>query len=167
MNTQTLSLVLENRPGALARVVGAVSAQGWNILSLTAAPCEDAALTRVTMVAEHDADPLTQVRMVNRLMKLVPTISASDITRQSVLSQEIVLLRLNNVHTSHSRGLQRIVQRFGAHAADASSSGLEFQAAGTPANIDELVAELSRYGNLSLARSGLVALGNTDLSHDE
>lgn len=167
MSTQTVSLLLENRPGALARVVGAVSAQGWNILSLTAAPSEDATLTRITMVAEHDADSLTQVRMVNKLRKLIPTISASDISFQSVLSQEMVLLRLKNVATPHSPGLQQIVKRFGARVADVSRSGLEFQAVGLPAKIDELVAKLGRYGNLSLARSGLVALGNTDLSHDE
>lgn len=167
MNTQTLSLLLENKPGALARVVGAVSAQGWNILSLTAAPSEDAALTRVTIVAEHDADSLTQFRMVNRLQKLIPTISASDITFQSVLSREMVLLRLRNVVTARSPVVQQIAKYFGAHIADASPSGLEFQAAGSPSKIDELVAELSRFGDLSLARSGLVALGNCDLAQHE
>jgi acetolactate synthase I/III small subunit len=159
MNTQTLSLLLENRPGALARVVSALGGQGWNILSLVAAPSEDASITRATIVAENDADPATQLRMVNKLQKLIPTISAVDITSKPVLSQEIVLVRLRTAFTRQSAELQQIVRYFGAHAAECSPTGLEFEAVGCPVRIDEFVAELSRHGQVSFARSGLVALG--------
>jgi len=160
MNTQTLSLLLENRPGVLARVVNTLSGQGWNILSLAAAPSENAEVTRATIVAENDADPATQLRMVNKLEKLIPTISAIDITSKPVLSQEMVLVRLRTALTRQSAELQQIVKYFGAQVAEKSPAGLEFQAAGCPVRIDEFVAELSRYGDVSFARSGLVALGS-------
>jgi acetolactate synthase-1/3 small subunit len=156
MNTQTVSLLLENKPGALARVVGVLSGLGYNIRSLTAAPAEDPSLTRATVVFETDADPMAYARVVGRLNKLIPILSAVDVTGQSVLAQEMVLARLRTFDRESAAAALQIARDFGARIA--AQDGLELQAAACPATMDEFASRLRRHGTLELVRSGLVAL---------
>jgi len=158
MNTQTVSLLLENKPGALARVVGVLSGLGYNIRSLTAAPAEDPSLTRATVVFETDADPMAYARVVGRLNKLIPILSAVDVTGHAVLAQEMVLARLRTFDRESGAAAMQIARDFGARIVGPAQNGLELQAAACPATMDEFASRLRRHGTLELVRSGLVAL---------
>ena len=158
MNTQTVSLLLENKPSALARVVGVLGGLGYNIVSLTAAPCEDPLLTRATVVFETGADPKACARVIARLNKLIPIVSAVDVTGQPVLAQEMVLARLHAFNRESAAAAMQVAHDFGARIAGPAQAGLELQAAACPSTMDEFASRLSRYGTLELVRSGLVAL---------
>ncbi len=158
MNTQTVSLLLENKPGALARVVGVLSGFGYNIVSLTAAPCGDLSLTRTTAVYETEADPRSYARVVARLNKLIPILSAVDVTGQPVLAQEMVLARLHAFNRESAATAMQIARDFGARIAGPAQAGLELQAAACPSMMDEFASRLRSCGDLELVRSGLVAL---------
>ncbi len=158
MNTQTVSLLLENKPGALARVVGVLSGLGHNIVSLTAAPCADSSLTRTTVVFETEPDPRAFARVVARLNKLIPILSAVDVTGRPVLAQEMMLARLHAFNRESAVAAMQIADDFGARIAGPAQAELELQAAACPSTIDELASRLRSCGDLELVRSGLVAL---------
>jgi acetolactate synthase-1/3 small subunit len=158
MNTQTVSLLLENKPGALARVVGILSGLGYNILSLTAAPSEDSSLTRATVVFETDTDPATYTRVVGKLNKLIPILSVVDVTGQSVLAQEMMLARLRTFRREDAEAAVQIAGNFGARIVGPAENGFELQAVACPSTMNEFVSRLRCYGTLDLVRSGLVAL---------
>lgn len=158
MDTQTVSILLENKPGALARVVGVLSGLGYNILSLTAAPSEDSSLTRATVVFETEAGPIPYARIVGKLNKLIPIVSAVDVTGRPVLAQEMMLARLHAFSRESAAAAVQTARDFGARIAGPSQDGLELQAAACPSSMDDFASRLGRFGDLTLVRSGLVAL---------
>lgn len=153
---QVISVLLENKPGALMRVTGVVTAKGYNIESLTIAPTENHAFSRMTMVVDSDLSRRAQI--VRQILKLISVLEAVDLTQDLALSQEIAVLRVES-HPGDRLLLHQVAQDFQAVIANHSLQGTEMTIAGNSEKLDCLIAALSQRGKVQVARSGLVALG--------
>src|SRR5438445_13636806 len=101
---QPLSILLENKPGALQRVTGVLSARGYNIESLTVAKTLDPALSRMTIVVDVEDRIRTQV--VKQINKLVNVLQAADMTESPAVIREMVLVRVRCAQDSRTTVLK-------------------------------------------------------------
>src|SRR6476620_7818218 len=97
---QIISLLLENKPGALMRVTGLLSQRGYNIESLTVARTLDATLSRMTIVVDVDANIRAQV--IKQMNKLINVLQATDVTEGPAANRELVLLRIRTSQNSRT-----------------------------------------------------------------
>jgi acetolactate synthase-1/3 small subunit len=152
---QIISLLMENKPGALLRVTGLLSARGYNIESLTVARTLDPALSRMTIVVDVDAALRQQV--IKQMNKLVNVLQANDLTETPSVSRELVLVRVRTSQESRTAVLKE-AEIFGARVVDSSTEGFAIEVTGDPEKLDEFVDVMRSYGNIDVTRSGVVAV---------
>jgi len=152
----TLSILVENRYGELARIVGLFSARGYNIESLTVAETLDPAISCVTMVTSGDDRTVEQI--VKQVNKLVRVVKVSDLTGVSHFEREMVLI---NVKAGNQVAFQRVlhlVSQNQMRVAEVMEDGLIIEATGKWEEMNELVRELMPFGIRGIVRTGAVAL---------
>ncbi|HEV2962763.1 MAG TPA: acetolactate synthase small subunit [Candidatus Angelobacter sp.] len=152
----TLSILVENRYGELARIVGLFSARGYNIESLTVAETLDPAISCVTMVTSGDDRTVEQI--VKQVNKLVRVVKVSDLTGVSHFEREMVLI---NVKAGNQIAFQRVLQLVSQNqmrVAEVMDDGLIIEATGKWEEMNELVRELMPFGIRGIVRTGAVAL---------
>jgi acetolactate synthase-1/3 small subunit len=156
----TLSVLVENKAGVLARVANLFSRRGYNINSLAVAPTDDEALSRITIVVDVESAPLEQI--VKQLDKLVNVVRITELDPRESIERELLLITVRTTPANRSR-LTEITATFEgrivAEAADAVTISLEAH----PERIDELEALLTPFGIADVARTGRVALPRLDL----
>jgi acetolactate synthase I/III small subunit len=152
---QIISVLLENKPGALLRVTGLLSARGYNIESLTVARTLDPELSRMTIVVDVDAKVRSQV--VKQINKLVNVLQASDLTDGPAVAREMVLLRVRASLESRTAILKE-AEIFGARVVDSTVEGFALEASGDPEKLDEFIDLMRAYGEIQVTRSGMVAV---------
>ena len=152
---QVISVLLENKPGALLRVTGLLSARGYNIESLTVARTLDPALSRMTIVVDVDATLRQQV--IKQMNKLVNVLQATDLSESPSVSRELVLVRVHTTQESRTAVLKE-AEIFGARVIDSSVEGFAIEATGDPEKLDEFVDVMRSYGSIEVTRSGVVAV---------
>ncbi|MBI9078422.1 MAG: acetolactate synthase small subunit [Pseudodesulfovibrio sp.] len=155
MKKHTLSVMVENEPGVLSRVVGLFSGRGFNIYSLNVAPTLEKGVSMMTIVAEGDDQIIEQI--VKQLRKLVPTIKVKDLTDLKSVDREMVLLKVN-AEDSKRAEILRIVDIFRCKVVDVSVDELTLEVTGDQGKISPLVHLLTRFGIKEIARSGNVAM---------
>jgi len=151
----TISCLVENHFGVLARVSGLISARGFNIDSLTVSTTEDPTISRMTIVVDADALKLEQVK--NQLNRLIDVIEVQELREGVFIDRELLLARVNATGAVRQE-LERLVAQFGGKFADAADSTVVIEAAGDTKRLDELVERLRPYGITQLVRTGRVAL---------
>ncbi|MGD0201226.1 MAG: acetolactate synthase small subunit [Bryobacteraceae bacterium] len=124
---QVISLLVENRPGALMRITGVLSARAYNIESLTVARTHDPTLSRMTIVVDVDANLRAQV--VKQMNKLINVLQATDLTESPSVAREMVLLRVRTSIETRTAILKE-AEIFGARVADSSVEGFALEATG-------------------------------------
>ena len=147
---QVISLLVENKPGALMRITGLLSARGYNIESLTVARTLDPTLSRMTIVVDVEAALRAQV--VKQMNKLINVLQANDLT----VLREMVLRRVRSSIESRT-ALLKEAEIFGARVVASSVEGFALEATGDPEKLDEFVDVMRAYGDIEVTRSGLVA----------
>jgi acetolactate synthase-1/3 small subunit len=152
---QVISLLMENKPGALLRVTGLLSARGYNIESLTVARTLDPDLSRMTIVVDVDAALRQQV--IKQMNKLVNVLQATDLTESPAVSRELVLVRVRTSQESRTAVLKE-AEIFGARVVDSSTEGFAIEATGDPEKLDEFIDVMRSYGSIEVTRSGVVAV---------
>ncbi len=152
---QTISILLENKPGALLRVTGVLSARGYNIESLTVAKTLDPELSRMTIVVDVEERIRTQV--VKQINKLVNVLQATDLTDAPAVIREIVLVRVRCTQESRTAVLKE-AEIFHARVVDSSVEGFAIEATGEPDKLDEFIEVMRSYGETDVSRSGAVAM---------
>ena len=152
---QIISLLMENKPGALLRVTGLLSARGYNIESLTVARTLDPALARMTIVVDVDAALRQQV--IKQMNKLVNVLQAADLTESPAVSRELVLVRVRTAQESRTAVLKE-AEIFGARVVDSSTEGFAIEVTGDPEKLDEFIDVMRSYGAIDVTRSGVVAV---------
>jgi acetolactate synthase-1/3 small subunit len=152
---QTISTLLENKPGALLRVTGVLSARGYNIESLTVAKTLDPELSRMTIVVDVEERIRTQV--VKQINKLVNVLQATDLTDAPAVIREIVLVRVRCTQESRTTVLKE-AEIFHARVVDSSVEGFAIEATGEPDKLDEFIEVMRSYGETEVSRSGAVAM---------
>ena len=156
MTTHTLSVLVENKPGVLARVASLFSRRGFNIESLAVGPTEHPEISRMTIVVSVEELPLEQV--TKQLNKLVNVIKIVELEAPISVQRELLLVKVRADATVRSQVLET-VQLFRAKVVDVSPEALTVEATGTADKLDALLRMLEPYGIREMVQSGMVALG--------
>src|ERR1035441_333755 len=133
---QIISLLLENKPGALMRVTGLLSQRGYNIESLTVARTLDPELSRMTIVV--DVDSLQRAQVIKQMNKLINVLQANDLTESPAVIKEAEI--------------------FGGRVVDSGVEGYAIEVTGDPEKLGEFVDVMSAYGEVEVTRSGALAI---------
>ncbi len=152
---QIISLLVENKPGALMRVTGVLTARGFNIESLTVAKTLDPTLSRISIVVDVEQQLRTQV--IKQMNKLINVLQATDLTDGPAVAREMVLLRVRPAMNSRTAVLKE-AEIFGARVVDSSTEGFALEATGDPEKLNEFIDIMRSYGEIEVTRSGLVAV---------
>jgi acetolactate synthase-1/3 small subunit len=159
MSRHTLSVLLENRPGALARIATMFARRGFNIESLAVGPTEHHDVSRITLRVDCELHDLDQIE--KQIHKLVNVLRVTELEPGDSLERELCLIKVT-APPSRRAELMSLGDVFGARVADLSADALVFELVGTPDEIDSFeelvrphgVKELVRTGRIGLARAG-------------
>ena len=151
----TISCLVENHFGVLARVAGLISARGFNIDSLTVSTTEDPTISRMTIVVDADAVKLEQVK--RQLDRLIDVIDVNELTEGEFIDRELLLARVKADGKARAE-LERVAAQFGGKVANATDHSVVVEAAGDTKALDQLVERLRAHGIEKLVRTGRVAL---------
>jgi acetolactate synthase-1/3 small subunit len=152
---QVISLLLENKPGALMRVTGLLGQRGYNIESLTVARTLDPAVSRMTIVVDVDANLRQQV--IKQMNRLINVLQATDLTESPAVVRELLLVRIRTPLESRTAVLKE-AEIFGGRVVDSSSEGYAIEVTGDPEKLNEFVDVMRVYGEIEVARSGQLAI---------
>ena len=155
----TLTVVVENKSGVLARVAGLFSRRGFNIFSLAVAPSDNERFSRITIVVDVESAPLEQVIM--QLDKLVNVVSIGELSPAEAVERELVLVTVAVGPTERSQVIQ-LVGVFGGEVVNVGTDQLTVMLAGRPEKIDDFEGLLEQYTVVELQRTGRVALPKLD-----
>ena len=152
---QLISLLMENKPGALMRVTGLLSSRGYNIESLTVARTLDPELSRMSIVV--DVEPNQRTQVIKQMNKLINVLQAVDLTEGAAVRRELVLVRVR-AQMQNRTAILKEAEIFGARAVDSSVEGFVLEATGDSEKLDEFMDVMRSYGEIEVTRSGLVAV---------
>ncbi len=153
---QVISLLLENKPGALMRVTGLLSQRGYNIESLTVARTLDPELSRMTIVVDVEATQRQQV--IKQMNKLINVLQAADLTESPAVVRELLLVRIRTAQESRTSVLKE-AEIFGGRVVDSSTEGFAIEVTGDPEKLGEFIGVMRSYGEIEVTRSGALAIG--------
>jgi acetolactate synthase I/III small subunit len=156
MSRHTLSVLVEDQPGVLARIAGLFSRRSFNIESLAVGPTEHPGVSRITIVVNVDQNPLEQV--TKQLNKLVNVIKIVELEPGQSVQREIMLVKVRADVETRSHVLET-VQLFRAKVVDVSSDAVTIEATGNADKLEALLRVLEPFGVRELVQSGMVALG--------
>jgi acetolactate synthase-1/3 small subunit len=155
MPKHTLSVLVENKPGVLARIAGLFSRRGFNIDSLAVGPTEHDDVSRMTIVVDCAALPLEQV--TKQLNKLVNVLKIVELEADQSVQRELLLVKVRAELANRSHVLET-AQLFRAKVVDVATDTVTIEATGTADKLEALVRVLEPFGIRELVQSGLVAL---------
>ena len=155
--TATISVLVENEAGVLARVIGLFSGRGYNIDSLTVAPVDEAGLrSRINIVTSGTEMVIEQIKA--QLDRLVPVHRVADLSQQGPhLAREMALLKVVGEGEARSEAL-RLADAFRARVVDATTSSFIFEMTGNSDTIDAFAALMRPLGLAEVSRTGVAAL---------
>jgi acetolactate synthase-1/3 small subunit len=159
-NTHILSVLVQNKPGVLARIAGMISRRGYNIESLAVGPTESAEMSRITLQVNVEDVVLEQItKQLNKLIEVLKIVELEE----SAVRRELVLVKVRATAETRSQ-LIEIIGLFGGKAVDLTSEIITVEATGSPAKLQALLELLEPYGVRELVQSGMVALGRGNRS---
>ena len=155
--TATISVLVENEAGVLARVIGLFSGRGYNIDSLTVAPVDqDGARSRINVVTSGTPMVIEQIKA--QLDRLVPVHRVSDLTREGPhLSRELALIKVVSTGADRSEAL-RIADAFRARVIDATTGSFVFELTGASDKVESFIALMAPMGLAEVSRTGIAAI---------
>jgi acetolactate synthase-1/3 small subunit len=155
MKQHTISLLVENRFGAFNRIAGLFAAKGYNIDSLSVGPTEEDVMSRMTIVTHGDDMIIEQI--TKQLNKLIDVIKVVDLTFETFVERELVLIKVQATAANRSEIMQ-IAEIFRAKVVDISPKSLTLEATGSEPKVNAIIKMLKPIGIKELARTGRVAL---------
>jgi acetolactate synthase I/III small subunit len=155
LSRHTLSVLVENKPGVLARVSALFSRRGFNIDSLAVGPTEHPDVSRMTIAVNVEDLPLEQV--TKQLNKLVNVLKVVELDSTSI-QRELLLVKVKADQATRSQVLE-VVQLFRAKVVDVVADAVTIEATGTADKLDAFIRVLEPYGIRELVQSGMVAVG--------
>jgi acetolactate synthase-1/3 small subunit len=155
----TLVVLVENKPGVLARVAGLFARRGFNIESLAVAPTDDDRFSRITIVVDVESAPLEQV--VKQLDKLINVVDIRELDPASSVERELMLATVS-VPADNRGELMDLVQIFEARVLNVGTESMMVSLSGSPTRVDDFEELLEPFGILEVQRTGKVALPSLD-----
>jgi len=151
----TIAIQVENKFGVLSRVAGLFSARGYNIESLSVGETLDPTVSRMTIVVRGDEFVIEQV--MKQLHKLIDVIKVTDLTDESHVERELVLIRVN-AEPQHRAEIMRTADIFRAKIVDVTPQSFTIEATGDEGKLEALIELLRPMGIQELVRTGKVAI---------
>ncbi|MFZ5699141.1 MAG: acetolactate synthase small subunit [Pseudomonadota bacterium] len=147
-----ISILMENEPGALSRVVGLFSQRGYNIDTLTVAPTEDATLSRLTLTTTGDEQKIE--RITKQLNKLVEVVKVVDLTEGAHIERELMLIKMKASGAQRAE-LKRTTDIFRGQIVDVTAAVYTVQLAGTSDKLDAFIHAIGEEHVLEVVRTGV------------
>lgn len=157
-NRRTLSVLVDNEPGVLARIAGLFSGRGYNIESLTVSETEhEAHVSRITIVTTGTAMVIEQIK--HQLDRLIPVHRVVDLTVSGdAVERELALVKVVGKGEARSEAL-RIAAAFGARTLDATLDSFIFEMTGSSEDIERFIRVMAGLGLAEVSRTGIAAMG--------
>lgn len=157
LRRHVISVLVENEPGVLARVIGLFSGRGYNIDSLTVAEVDaERRLSRITVVTTGTAMIIEQIKA--QLDRLVPVVTVADLTQDGPhVARELALIKVSGTGDPRVEAL-RLADVFRARVVDATTESFVFEMTGAPEKIDAFIALMRPLGLAEVARTGVAAI---------
>ena len=156
MAQHTLSVLVEDKPGVLARISALFSRRGFNIDSLAVGPTEHPEISRMTIVVNVEELPLEQV--TKQLNNLVEVLKIVELDPSTSVQRELLLVKVAADRSTRSHVLET-VQLFRAKVVDVAPDAVTIEATGTSEKLDALLRDLEPFGIKEMVQSGVVAIG--------
>ena len=156
--SRTLSVVVDNEPGVLARVIGLFSGRGYNIDSLTVTETEhEKHISRITIITRGTPAVIEQIK--HQLERMVPVHRVTDLTLDAEsLERELALIKVVGKGEPRIEAL-RLAEIFRAEVIDASTSHFVFQLTGRSVEVDRFISLMTELGLAEVSRTGIAAIG--------
>ena len=151
-----ISVLLENEPGALSRVVGLFSARGYNIETLTVAPTEDATLSRMTIVTTGSDEVIEQI--TKHLNRLIDVVKVVDLTEGPHIERELMLVKVRAVGKEREE-IKRMADIFRGRIIDVTDKSYTIELTGDQGKITAFIDGLDRSAILETVRTGVSGIG--------
>lgn len=151
-----ISILLENEPGALSRVVGLFSARGYNIETLTVAPTEDPTLSRMTVVTKGSAEVIEQI--TKHLNRLIDVVKVVDLTEGAHIERELMMIKVRAVGKEREE-LKRMADIFRGRIIDVTDKVYTIELTGDQDKIEAFIGALDRSAILETVRTGVSGIG--------
>ena len=159
MNKQIIGLLVHNHPGVLLRVTSLFTRRGFNIDSLTVSPAGIEGYSRMTIRMSGDDDQVEQ--FINQMLKIVDVKTAEVLPEESSVAMELLLVKVSSDSDSKN-DIISVTSSYRASLVNIGDHSLTFRVSGTLDQIDKLIEQLSGYGIIEMARTGIAALSNGD-----
>lgn len=156
--SHTLTVLVDNEPGVLARVIGLFSGRGYNIDSLTVSETEhERSLSRITVVTTGTSMVIEQIK--NQLARLVPVHRVSDLTadQRDAVERELALVKVAGRGEQRLEAL-RLAQAFDARTIDATLTSFVFEITGATSDIERFISLMASVGLVEVSRTGIAAI---------
>ena len=154
----TISVLVENHFGVLARVSALFSARGYNIDSLCVGETEDPSISRMTVVVRGDEAVLIQI--MKQLNKLVDVIEVQDLTKESFVERELVMIKVSGAGKSRSE-IVEITSIFRAKVVDMGKESMILLVTGAKGKVSAFIDMMRPFGILELVRTGQIAIARS------
>ncbi|MEC9407125.1 MAG: acetolactate synthase small subunit [Pseudomonadota bacterium] len=155
-----ISILLQNESGALARVAGLFSSRGYNIESLSVAPTDDPAVSRLTLVTTGTDQVINQIN--KQISKLIDVVDRVELTRRGHVERELLLVKVRFVVTSKDR-MTELLERYKAEVVDQADGLRVIEMTGTGIEVDDFLRELREFVEIhEVVRSGVAAIASGD-----
>ncbi len=158
LNHHILSVLVQNRPGVLARVAGLFARRGYNIFSLAVAPAEDEGMSRITIVVDVESTPLEQI--TKQLFKLIDVVKISELDPRRSVERELLIATVRAPDEQRAKVVE-LVNIFEGKIIAVAESVLTVSLEGHPDKLDDFEDLLDGYGIVELQRTGRVASAET------
>lgn len=152
----TLSVLVQNHPGVLARVAGLFSRRGYNIESIAVGTTEEPGVSRMIIVVEAEEERIVE-SMCKNVHKLVEVLKVQNVTKEPTINRELAMIKVSATPSNRSEIMQ-IVDIFRAHIVDVSEHSVIIEATGDEEKIDAIESLLRPFGIKEMVRTGKVAM---------
>ena len=156
MTRHTLSVLVENKPGVLARIAGLFSRRGFNIDSLAVGPTEHPEISRMTIVVNVEDSPLEQV--TKQLNKLIEVIKIVELDGTASINRELLLVKVKADVQTRGQVLDA-VQLFRAKVVDVAPDAITVEVSANPDRLGDFLKVVEPFGIRELVQSGVIAIG--------
>jgi len=158
--THTISVLVDNKFGVLARVAGLFSGRGYNITSLTVNETQDPKFSQMTIVTQGDDTVIEQID--SQLNKLIDVIKVEDLTNQNFIQREIALIKVHVTDADKKSQIIQLVEIFEGKIVTVHKKELGIELSGRSSKLNDFIAIIADFGEIKVARSGRVALSREE-----
>tara|TARA_Y100000996_G_scaffold387826_1_gene346925 strand:- start:1077 stop:1607 length:531 start_codon:yes stop_codon:yes gene_type:complete len=159
INRHILTILVDNEPGVLARVIGMFSGRGYNIDSLNVAEVTNKHLSRITIVTQGSDEVIDQIQ--SQLMRIVPVHSVSNFQDEGEAVEAEVALVYMNLNEENKKEAFKICDLYRARKIENENNSIIFEIAGTSERIDTFIKEIGKIVEIEIVRSGPVAISSS------